>query len=1076
MDKKNIEDIYKLSPTQYGLLFNTLYAPESPVYFEQTVTTREILDVPNFMRAWRRVVERHPILRTAFFWEDLDEPVQVVMRRAELPVEQQDWRELDPDEQQRRLEAFLEADRRRGFDFSAAPLMRLALIRLDKTMYNVVCSYHHILLDGWSVVLISQEVEAWSEAFREGGTLSLPKPRPFRDYIIWLQRKDWEAEKEYWRQKLDGFTTATSLSIDAAPGGLPNPTATFGRQETGLSAEMTAAMQAFAQQHRITVNTLFQAAWALLLNRYGGEEDVVFGITVHGRPTNLSGFESMVGLFINAIPVRVQILPTSSVLEWLNVLQMEFADLLRYGYSSLVEIQSWTGIPRNKPMFDYILVDQSNPGSISNEQDLNRYHYDLFEINGYPLTVYLDWSSRDALVLRTTYDRQRFDDSAITRLLHHLRTLLVGMIANAEQQLLQVPILTEVERHQLLSEWNGPKTDYPKGQCIHELFEAQVERSPDGVAVVFEDQHLTYQELNRRANQLAHYLRKLGVSPEVLVGISAERSLEMVVGLVGILKAGGAYVPLDPTYPKERLAFMLEDARVPVLLTQEQVFESLSDHEAQVVCLDTGWGVIAGESGENPVHGVMDDNPAYVIYTSGSTGRPKGAINTHGGIRNRLLWKQESYQLTEADRVLQKTPFSFDVSVWEFFWPLLTGACLVVARPEGHKDSAYLVKSIIEQGITTMHFVPSMLRVFVQEDGLEACSSLRRVICSGETLPFDLQERFFTRLDAELHNLYGPTEAAIDVTFWACERESKQQVVPIGRPIANTQIYLLDAHLQPVPVGVPGELHIGGVGLARGYHNRPDLTAEKFIPNPFSAEAGTRLYKTGDLACYLPDGNIRFLGRIDYQVKVHGFRIELGEIEAVLGQSSAVREVVVTAREDVPDEKRLVAYVVSSEGQEPSASEMRRFLQEKLPGYMVPSVFVMLETLPLTPNGKVDRRALPAPDAAQPERLEKFVAPETPLEEKLAEIWAEILGVERIGIFDNFFDLGGDSLRGTQVITRMRRTLGVNVPVHSLLEEPTIAHLALLIEEILIEEIEAKESSRNNGEPKNAYARKRRLG
>jgi len=465
-----------------------------------------------------------------------------------------------------------------------------------------------------------------------------------------------------------------------------------------------------------------------------------------------------------------------------------------------------------------------------------------------------------------------------------LHNLLRNIMVDSEQHLIKSSQLTEAERHRLLVAWNDTERDYPKDKCIHQLFEEQVERTPEAIAVVFEEQRLTYRQLNAKANQLAHHLQKLGIGPEVLVGISVHRSLELLVGLLGILKAGGAYVPLDPTYPKERLQFMLENTRAPVLLTQRRLGESLSAHGTRMICLDQHWEHIARHSEENVSSTVSPENLAYVIYTSGSTGTPKGAMNLHRGICNRLLWMQDTYRLTQADRVLQKTPFSFDVSVWEFFWPLITGARLIMARPEGHRDAAYLVKVISEQRITVLHFVPSMLQVFLDVQGAAGCKSLRLVMCGGERLSYALQQRFFAHLSAALHNLYGPTEASIDVTAWSCERGSAQPIVPIGRPIANTQIYLLDSELQPVPVGVPGELYIGGIGLGRGYLHRPEQTAEKFIPNPFTDEPGTRLYKTGDLARYLPDGNIEFLGRIDYQVKIRGFRIELGEIEAALAQ------------------------------------------------------------------------------------------------------------------------------------------------------------------------------------------------
>ncbi|MCG8367223.1 MAG: amino acid adenylation domain-containing protein, partial [Pseudanabaenales cyanobacterium] len=591
----------------------------------------------------------------------------------------------------------------------------------------------------------------------------------------------------------------------------------------------------------------------------------------------------------------------------------------------------------------------------------------------------------------------------------------------------------------------------------------------------FEGEQLTYRQLNGRANQLARHLQTLGVGPDVLVGVCMERSIEMAVGLLGILKAGGAYAPLDPTYPSARLAFMLQDTQVSVLLTQDWLLGVLPEHTARTLCLNQDWQTLQDEPDSNLTNPVTAEHLAYVIYTSGSTGAPKGVMNTHQGICNRLLWMQDTYPLTLNDRVLQKTPFSFDVSVWEFFWTLMTGACLIMARPGGHQDSAYLAKVIAAEKITTVHFVPSMLSMFLEEPGLQSCDHLKRVMCSGEALSLSLQARFFARLEAALHNLYGPTEAAIDVTFWACERESHRPIVPIGRPIANTQIYLLDAQLQPVPVGVPGELHIGGIGLARGYLNRPNLTTEKFIPNPYRDQPDARLYKTGDLARYLPDGAIEYLGRIDHQVKIRGCRIELGEIEAALGRHPNLQAAIVLVREpeshqlpaqvnlitnfeetpitemrrflkgaapvkNQPTDKQLVAYCVAHQQPPPTTTELRRFLKETLPDFMIPSVFVRLEALPLTANGKVNHRALPSPGQARPDLEQAFVAPRTPVEIMMAEVWAQVLGLEKVGIQDNFFELGGDSIRSIQVAAKAQAR-GFHFGLEQLFQHQTIATL-----------------------------------
>ena len=605
---------------------------------------------------------------------------------------------------------------------------------------------------------------------------------------------------------------------------------------------------------------------------------------------------------------------------------------------------------------------------------------------------------------------------------------------------------------------------------------------------------LTYRELNRRANQLAQHLQALGVGPDVLVGICLERSLELVVGLLGILKAGGAYLPLDPSYPAERLAFMLDDAQARVLITRQRLDDgrwTMDDESASaqpivngpssIVNLAADWSRIAGGSAENLANRTHPDNLAYMIYTSGSTGQPKGALNSHRAISNRLRWMQDAFQLTARDVVLQKTPFSFDVSVWEFFWPLLTGARLVLARPGGHQDPAYLRALIARSHITTCHFVPALLQLFLDEPDLASCRSLRRVICSGEALSAELQLRFFGRLGAQLHNLYGPTEAAVDVTCWRCEATSAQPSVPIGRPIANVQIYLLDRQLQPVPIGVAGELYIGGVQLARGYHSRPDLTAERFVPNPFAdfgfwildfgldpiqnpkskIQNGERLYKTGDLARYRADGVIEFLGRLDHQVKLRGFRIEPGEIETALTQHPAVQSCVVVARADRPGEQRLVAYVVQGSGVRDQGSavetarravstpdprslipELRAFLATRLPDYMIPSAFVLLDTLPLNANGKVDRRALPVPDEARPASATSFAPPNTEAERILAAIWQAVLHIERVGVYDNFFDLGGHSLLLIQVRGQLRSALQREISILDLFRYPTISSLA----------------------------------
>ncbi len=662
-----------------------------------------------------------------------------------------------------------------------------------------------------------------------------------------------------------------------------------------------------------------------------------------------------------------------------------------------------------------------------------------------PFDLRVDFKETEGeLAGRFSYSTDLFDDATITRMMEHFRILLESAAADPNIAISRLPMLGEEERHRLLVEWNDTRVEYPRDAPLHQLIEAQVEKTPDAVALVYESEQLSYRELNSRANQLARYLRKNGVGPDVLVGVCADRSIQLVVALLASMKAGGAYVPLDPEYPKGRLETMLADANPAVVLTQSHLLERLPAGTKNVFCLDRDWSSLQNESTENLAAAVGGKNLAYAIYTSGSTGRPKGVPNVHEGIVNRLLWMQEMYQLTGKDRVLQKTPFSFDVSVWEFFWPLLTGATLVVARPGGHRDPAYLVNIIAEQGITTLHFVPSMLSIFLETVGLERCGSVRQVFASGEALPFELQQRFFERMDAELHNLYGPTEAAVDVTYWQCRPESDRSIVPIGRPVANTQIYILDSSLEPTPIGVPGELHIGGIQLARGYLNRPELTAERFIRDPFSPEPGARLYKTGDLARFLPSGDIEYLGRTDFQVKLRGLRIELGEIEAVLGSCEGVLQAVVVVREDHPGDKRLVAYLIAAPGRKLEADSLRRQLKDRLPEYMVPSRFICVQKFPMTTSGKVDRKALPAPPLEQRDETSR-VAPRNDIESTVASLFANVLGLPAVGVTDNFFDLGGHSLLAGRLLAQIHEATGREIPLSAMFRGATVESLAKLV-------------------------------
>ncbi|HEX8437261.1 amino acid adenylation domain-containing protein, partial [Archangium sp.] len=1036
----NISDLYPLSPLQQGMLFHVLREQGTGLYFNQlSCELRGVLNLSAFTEAWRLAVAAFPILRTAIVWEDVDEPLQVVLNEVDLPLVQEDWRATPASEQEARFTSWLEADRRRGVELGTPPLLRLSLLRTGDTAYRFVFSHHHILLDGWSVPLLIRQVFVLYESLVRGHSPRAEQGRPYRDYIEWIQERGLEESERFWRQSLAGFSVPTELGR-GFPGIDGSPTSGRASRKIHLSAATTEALNALARQHGLTLNTVVQGAWALLLGHHAGTKDVVFGTTVSGRPPELPGVEGMVGLFINTLPVRVRLPADAPLVTWLKGLQDWLLEVRQHEHSPLVKVQRWSEVPPGTPLFESLMVFENYPvdaALTASLPSLEVRDVRVAEADHHPLTL-VAVPGRE-LRLELGHESARFDAAHIDRMLGQLRHLLESMASRPEQRLGELSLLSERERRQLLVEWNDTRADYSRDLCIHQLVEAQVERTPDAVAVDFEGQQLTYRELDRRANQLAHALRERGVGPETRVGLCVERSLEMAVGLLGILKAGGAYVPLDPGYPPARLAFMLEDSAPAVLLTQRHLVERLVLKGTPTLCLDSEWP--EEPSRPAPDAGTCPDSAAYVLYTSGSTGQPKGAVITHRALGNHMAWILSAFGLGPADRVLQKTPLSFDASVWECWAPLMSGGRLVIAAPDAHRDGVALLEAVARGQVTVLQLVPSLLRVLLEVGGLSRATSLRWLFCGGEALPVELEHRLRAQLpSATLVNLYGPTEATIDATSARCPSSGLGRTVPIGRPISNTQLYLLDASLQPVPVGVPGELYLGGEGLARGYLRRPELTAERFIPHPFSGSPGARLYRTGDLARYLPDGSVEFLGRRDSQVKVRGFRVELGEVEAALAKHPAVREAVVVVREDNPGVRRLVAYV-TGEPRALGADALRAFLEERLPAHMVPAAFVALEALPLSPNGKVDRKALPAPDATPAAQARPFVAPRDEVERTLAEVWAQVLGHEGVGIHDDFFELGGDSILAIQIISRAAQA-GLHVTVKQLFSHKTIARLA----------------------------------
>ncbi|MBD3307336.1 amino acid adenylation domain-containing protein, partial [candidate division KSB3 bacterium] len=1047
MSQVSREEHLPLSFAQERLWFLEQFEGQQAVYnIPAALKITGTLEIEDLQRSLNQIVRRHETLRTSF--TDVDgKPVQVIAPAMDIPVPIVDVQSLSKEAQATEAQRIMAVEAARPFDLEQGSLLRILLIRLSQSEHLLLITMHHIITDGWSMGVFIRELALLFEAHSQGIPARLPDlPVQYADFAQW--QREWltgeplERHMHYWRRQLAGAPPLLELPTDR-----PRPAVqTFhGKTEYfQLDTALTQALRTFSQQEGATLFMTLLAAFTLLLERYSHQEDIVVGTPIANRTR--SEIEPLIGFFVNTLVLRTDLSGNPTFTDLLARVRQTTLDAYVHQdvpFEHVVDQLQPVRSLSYAPLFQVMLILQNTPVEPLTLPGMTLTPLETEGISAkFDLT--LAFEETDAgLQGALEYNTDLFDRATICKFLAHFDNVLRSVTSYPHQPILSVSLLSEADRQHVVRDWNATEVEYPLDQCIHQLFEAQAANTPEAVAVVYREKTLTYRELDQRANQLARYLQQRGVGPEVLVGICLERSLEMMVGLVGILKAGGAYVPLDPEYPQERVAFMIEDSQISVVVTQQKFLTVIPEQTVTPICLDTDWEAIAQERSDPPLSDVTADNLMYVIYTSGSTGKPKGAMNIHRALCNRLLWMQEAYQLTEHDRVVQKTPCSFDVSGWEFFWPLITGARLVMAEPGGHKDSAYLVRMIRDQQITTMHFVPSMLQVFLEEPDVEHCTSLHRVICSGEALSYPLQERFFSRLKtAELHNLYGPTEAAIDVTFWHCLPASQRRIVPIGRPIANTQIYIVDAAFQPVPVGVPGELYIGGVNLARGYFARPELTAEKFVPNPFSQVPGSRLYATGDLARFLPDGTIDYLGRIDHQVKIRGFRVELGEIEATLARHPAIRETVVILREESPDDKRLVAYYVSDQEQELALPELRHFLRQHVPEYMIPAAFVRLDKMPLMPNGKLDRRALPIPELSRDDLQERYVAPRNPVEERLAEIWADILRIDRVGVYDNFFELGGHSLLAAQVIARIQKAFGVKLPLMNLFETPTIAHLA----------------------------------
>ncbi|HEJ3978866.1 TPA: non-ribosomal peptide synthase/polyketide synthase [Pseudomonas aeruginosa] len=1030
----------RLSYAQQRMWFLWHLEPQSGAYnLPSAVRLNGPLDRQALERAFASLVQRHETLRTVFPRGADDSLAQAPLQRP-LEVAFEDCSGLPEAEQEARLREEAQRESLQPFDLCEGPLLRVRLIRLGEERHVLLLTLHHIVSDGWSMNVLIEEFSRFYSAYATGAEPGLPAlPIQYADYALWqrswLEAGEQERQLEYWRGKLGERHPVLELPTDHPRPAVPSYRGS--RYEFSIEPALAEALRGTARRQGLTLFMLLLGGFNILLQRYSGQTDLRVGVPIANR--NRAEVEGLIGLFVNTQVLRSVFDGRTSV-----------ATLLAGLKDTVLGAQAHQDLPFER-LVEAFKVERSLSHSplfqvMYNHQPLVADIEALDSVAGLSFGQ-LDWKSRTTqfdlsldtyekggrLYAALTYATDLFEARTVERMARHWQNLLRGMLENPQASVDSLPMLDAEERYQLLEGWNATAAQYPLQRGVHRLFEEQVERTPTAPALAFGEERLDYAELNRRANRLAHALIERGIGADCLVGVAMERSIEMVVALMAILKAGGAYVPVDPEYPEERQAYMLEDSGVQLLLSQSHLKLPLAQG-VQRIDLDQADAWLENHAENNPGVELNGENLAYVIYTSGSTGKPKGAGNRHSALSNRLCWMQQAYGLGVGDTVLQKTPFSFDVSVWEFFWPLMSGARLVVAAPGDHRDPAKLVELINREGVDTLHFVPSMLQAFLQDEDVVSCTSLKRIVCSGEALPADAQQQVFAKLpQAGLYNLYGPTEAAIDVTHWTCMEEGKD-AVPIGRPIANLACYILDGNLEPVPVGVLGELYLAGRGLARGYHQRPGLTAERFVASPFVA--GERMYRTGDLARYRADGVIEYAGRIDHQVKLRGLRIELGEIEARLLEHPWVREAAVLA----VDGRQLVGYVVlESEGGD-WREALAAHLATSLPEYMVPAQWLALERMPLSPNGKLDRKALPAPEVSVAQA--GYSAPRNAVERTLAEIWQDLLGVERVGLDDNFFSLGGDSIVSIQVVSRARQA-GLQLSPRDLFQHQSIRSLAL---------------------------------
>lgn len=1031
-------NIYPATSLQQGMIYNSLANPNSGIEIEQIIfTLNDKLNIDTFNNAWKAVIGRHDILRTSFQWVNTDKILQVVKSEVFLQHEYFDWNGIHDNKKENDFKEYINKDGLNDFDLNEAPLMRIAIFRLEDSLYKVIWTFHHALLDGRSFPIIIEELFRYYDGYCNGIDLTLPEASQFGKYAIWLSSKDFNEDEKYWKETLEGFDKPNRIPVLKSANSNESG---YAREEIKISETISNALRLFSKENEFSINTIIQGAWSKLLYHYTGDDDLIFGTTWSCRYANLEGVQSMAGLLINTLPMRVGITKNKTVLQLLKEIRERNIKMRKHLFAPLNEVHKWSKIKSGSSLFESLVVFEDYLLDSMLRKKGKMWENRTFEYIGqtnYPVT--LACYNDKEILLRIEYYNNHFEEAAVKRMLGHIEIILENFKKSPSMSIIDIPYLTVKEKRQILIEWNSTETKYPRNSSIHDLFEEQVRMRPHETAISFVGKSLSYNELNNKANILAKYLASVGVKCETKVGFCIDRSLELIIVIMAILKAGGAYVPLDPEYPQERLDYMIDDIAATTVIIQKKWKDTLRPKNSKIIFLED---VITSENKEeeNLNNAVRADNLAYVMYTSGSTGRPKGIEVTHRSVV-RLVKNTNFANFNNKEVFLLYAPISFDASTLEIWGALLNGGKIIICPPS--QLSPKELGDIIKINNVTFVWLTAGLFHNIVEQNIECLNSVKQLFSGGDVLYPSAVKKVVSEIDDVcMINGYGPTE---NTTFTCCYPMRKGvrigKTVPIGRPISNTKVYILDRYMNPVPIGIHGELYAAGDGLARGYLNRPDLTREAFLPNPFLESKNSIMYKTGDLVRYFPDGNIEFLGRIDNQVKLRGYRIELGEIEAVITMYDDVSQAAVILREDKQGSKTLIAYFTLKSNKIHMENELRKYLERKLPQYMIPHFFIKLEQFPLNSNGKIDRNALPSPKDIVIEN-KAYVGPRNELERQIVEIWEKIICVKKISIDDKFNEVGGDSLMAVILFSELERLTGKNMPLSTLLHAPTVRELA----------------------------------